>query len=239
MNYPVRIVSGAVCFFLACSVIASAQWNKKPFGEWSPKDTQKVLNDSPWGQTQAFADMGNKFNTGPGRNPTPNQTEEATTNYLNFRIRFLSAKPIRQALSRVMEEQNGNELDAQTAARLKGFIETEFAEHIIISVMVDSRDHKGEMPKAQSLLRNQTTGELKNNTYLVTKGGQRVFLIEYYPLSSDGLGAKFVFPRLVDSKPFVTEDTGEVMFVSELSSQYTLRMRFKIKDMIYDGKLEY
>ncbi len=238
MNFPVRMISGAVCFLLVSS-IASAQWNKRPYTEWSPKDTQKVLNDSPWGQTHAFTDMSNRFNTGPGRNPTPNQTEEASTNYLNFRIRFLSAKPIRQALSRIMEEQSNNELDAQTAARLKGFIDSEFAEHIVISVMVDSRDSRGQLPVARALLRNQTAGELKNNSYLVTKGGQRVFLIEYYPLSADGLGAKFVFPRLVDGKPFITEDTGEVMFVSELSSQYTLRMRFKTKDMIYDGKLEY
>lgn len=239
MNFSIRIVSGAVCVFLVCSAIASAQWNKKPYGEWSPKDAQKVLNDSPWGQTQAFADMSNKFSTGPGRTTTSSQTEEASTDYLNFRIRFLSAKPIRQALSRVMEEQNKNELDPQTAARLKGFVEAGFAEHIIISVMVDSRDHKGQLPQAQSLLRSRSASELKNNSYLVTKGGQRVFLQEYYPLSSDGLGAKFVFPRLVDGKLFITEETGEVMFFSELSSQYTLRMRFRIKDMIYDGKLEY
>jgi hypothetical protein len=234
-----KLISGAVCFFLACSAIASAQWNKKPYTEWSPKEVQKVLNDSPWGQTQAFANMTNRFNTGPGRTASSNQTEEASTDYLNFRIRFLSAKPIRQALSRYMEEQSKNEADPEMAARLKGFVESQFAEHIVVSVMVDSRDHKGQLPQAQTLLRSRTAGDLKNNTYLLTKGGERVFLTEYYPLSADGLGAKFVFPRLVDGKPYITEESGEFTFYSELSSQFTLRMRFRTKDMVYDGKLEY
>jgi hypothetical protein len=238
MKARIRLFTGAVCFFLFFPT-ASAQWNKKPYTEWSPKEAQKVLNDSPWGQTQAFADMSNKFNTGPGRTATSSQTEEASTDYLNFRIRFLSAKPIRQALYRAMEAQSKNELDPQTAARFKGFVDSQFAEHIVVSVMADSRDHKGQLPRAQSLLRSRTTGELKNNAYLVTKSGQRVFLMEYYPLGADGLGAKFVFPRLVDGKPFITEETGEVMFYAELSSQYTLRMRFKTKEMIYEGKLEY
>ncbi|MEW6209655.1 MAG: hypothetical protein AB1631_14905 [Acidobacteriota bacterium] len=238
MNTSIRVVTRAVCFFLFFSA-ASAQWNKKPYTEWSPKEAQKVLNDSPWGQTQAFADMSNKFSTGPGRTATSSQTQEASTDYLNFRIRFLSAKPIRQALYRMMEAQGKNELDAQTEARLKDFVDSQFAEHIVVSVMVDSRDHKGQLPQAQSLLRSRTASELKNNSYLVLKNGQRVFLQEYYPLSADGLGAKFVFPRLIDGKPFITEELGEVTFYAELSSRYTLRMRFKTKDMIYDGKLEY
>ncbi|HEY7547074.1 MAG TPA: hypothetical protein VID27_19430, partial [Blastocatellia bacterium] len=82
-----KLISGAACFFLVCSAIASAQWNKKPYTEWTPKEVQKVLNDSPWGQTQAFANMSNRFNTGPGRTATSSQTEEASTDYLNFRIR--------------------------------------------------------------------------------------------------------------------------------------------------------
>ncbi len=237
MNYPIRIVSGAVCFFLACSVIASAQWNKKPFGEWSQKDTQKVLNDSPWGQTQAFTNTSNRFSTGPGTTAATTAPPEASTDYLYVRIRFLSARPIRQALSRYAETQNPPP-DEKALARLKGFIETQFTEHIVMSVLAESRDHKGQLQGVLAALRNRTTAELKNNTYLVLKNGQRVFLQEYYPLSSDGLGAKFVFPRLVEGKPFITEESGEVLFYSELDG-LTLRMRFKIKDMIYDGKLEY
>ena len=30
----------------------SAQWNKKPYTEWSEKEATKLLNDSPWCQTR-------------------------------------------------------------------------------------------------------------------------------------------------------------------------------------------
>lgn len=40
--------------------------------------------------------------------------------------------------------------------------------------------------------------DLKNNTYLSGKGGERVFIAQYLPPQKDNLGAKFVFPRLVN-----------------------------------------
>ncbi len=39
----------------------SAQWDKKPYSEWSEKETEKVLNDSPWGQTQTYVDTSRMF----------------------------------------------------------------------------------------------------------------------------------------------------------------------------------
>lgn len=37
----------------------------------------------------------------------------------------------------------------------------------------------------------------------------------------------------------MTPDRNEVRFYSEFSAKYKLDMRFKIKDMMVDGKLEY
>jgi hypothetical protein len=240
MNRRIRIfASVAMALFLIFSTIADAQWGKKPYDQWTEKEADKVLNDSPWGQSQAFADMSNRFSTGPGRTANPSQEREASTDFLYFRIRFLSAKPIRQAMSRMMELQGRKEMNEQATQQMKGFVDSQFNEHIVISVMCDSRDHRGQLQQVTSLLQTRNLADLQNTTYLVTKSGQRVFLQEYYPLSRDGLGAKFVFPRLVNSQPFITEETGEVQFVSELSKTYMLKMRYKVKDMMYDGKLEY
>jgi len=53
------------------------------------------------------------------------------------------------------------------------------------------------------------------------------------------VGAGFIFPRIVEGKPFITTDSDEVLFFSQLNSGPELNMRFKINDMMFNGKLEY
>jgi hypothetical protein len=53
------------------------------------------------------------------------------------------------------------------------------------------------------------------------------------------LGAKFVFPRRLDGRPFLSPDDKEVRFITELSSRYSLNIHFKVADMIFDRQLEY
>ena len=80
--------------------------------------------------------------------------------------------------------------------------------------------------------------DLKNVTFLSAKG-QRTFIANYQPPKKDGLGAKFIFPRTVNGSPVIPPDSDEIQFFSEFSEKYKLAMRFKVKDMMIDGKLEY
>jgi hypothetical protein len=121
------------------------------------------------------------------------------------------------------------------------------------------------LQQANSLLSKLQTADFKNNTYLLTNDGHRVFIQEYQPPRNDGLGARFVFPRHVDGKPVITPESGEVLFHSEVGGGagvnatipnsdipsrdpsgrvardygFTLSTRYKVKDMMFDGKLEY
>lgn len=100
-----------------------AQWNKKLYTEWSERDAQKLLNDSPWGKTDVFTDPSAMFGRPPNeRQPSlagPTQAPNAT--HVNFRIRFLSAKPIRQAISRILELKNKGGMSAEFENLLKTF----------------------------------------------------------------------------------------------------------------------
>src|SRR2546422_5099938 len=49
-------VISSFALMLTYPIALSAQWNKKPYTEWSEKEATKLLNDSPWGQTQALTD---------------------------------------------------------------------------------------------------------------------------------------------------------------------------------------
>ncbi len=56
MKLICRVVVSSFALMLASPLSLSAQWNKKPYTEWSEKEAIKLLNDSPWGQTQALTD---------------------------------------------------------------------------------------------------------------------------------------------------------------------------------------
>jgi hypothetical protein len=80
---------------------------------------------------------------------------------------------------------------------------------------------------------------MKNNTYLLTSSGRRVWLQEYQPISGDGLGAKFIFSRLLEGTTFLSPDEKDVRFVTELSRRTKIDLRFKVSKMMYEGQLEY
>ena len=237
LTHRLVIVCALLLVFSAQAI--SAQWDKKVYTEWSEKEAQKILDNSPWGQTQTVSNTSRMFNTGPGRGVQGGPPEEGSADHINFRIRFLSAKPIRQAFSRLIGIKQKDNMHDQLAAQLKAFAGGEFPDYIVVSVNVDSREQRGQLQKAMGLLQSRTTAELKNNTYLAATSNDRVFLDEFQAPKGDGLGAKFIFKRLIDGKPFVDEQTGDIKFYAELSKDFILTARFKVKEMMFDGKLEY
>lgn len=221
---------------LACAATILAQWQTKSYHDWTEQETAKVLNHSPWGQTQSVTDTSKMFgalrsSTGP--------TGEHELPKTDFHIRFFSARPIRQAISRSMELKKKGALSNELAAQLKALAEADFPDYVIITVVTEFTESGTQMGSAGALLDRQITLKLKNDTYLSVKGGKRVFLQEYQPPRKDGLGARFIFPRVVDGKSFITPDSGEILFYSQLSDGPALSMRFKVKDMIFADKLEY
>lgn len=229
---------------LLFSVTTPAQWDKKPYAEWTDKDAQKLLNDSPWARTQSF-DSPMELYRGPssgrpGQTSTPDLPADAV--HLFFRVRFLSAKPVRQALTRQIELQQKGGVNEQLAAQLKQFASGDFLEYIVVAVTSDASSAGANVQQGAALLR-RNNAELKNTTYLEIKGGKRIFLQEFKPVGTDAMGARigaqFIFQRLVDGKPFITPESEEIHFFSPLSDRYKLDRRFKIKDMMYEGKLEY
>jgi hypothetical protein len=157
---------------------------------------------------------------------------------VNLRIRFFSAKPVRQALSQVLELKNKDKITAQLAAQLKAFAAADFPDYVVVTVLSESDKASRLLQQIQASFYKITTNELINNTYLLA-GGKRVFIKEYQPPGKDGFGARYIFPRIVDGKPFITPETGDALFHSEALGMVTLNMRYKVKEMMFDGKLEY
>ena len=231
------VILRLVVLSLMLSTIAVAQWQKKSYKQWSEKEALNVLDNSPWGQTQTYTDTSHMFDE--GRRVVSNEKREIEVPEIRFRIRFFSSKPIRQATSRLVELMQKGQVSKQLAAQLDALANADFPDYIIITVVTEAAQSGSLMGMAASLLDRQSTAELKNGTYLAVKGGKRVYLSEYQAPRKDGLGARFIFPRKVDGKLFITTDSDEVLFFSELNAGPELNMRFKIKDMTFGGNLEY
>ena len=129
-------------------------------------------------------------------------------------------------------------IEPDVVARMNNFAEVTSDDSIIIAVTIEGTD-KRSLGKAMQIIESAATGTLKNSTYLERNDGKRLFLEQYAPPGRDGFGARFIFPRIVDERPFLTTDFNDVRFVAEFGTTIKLNMRFKVVDMMLDGKLEY
>ena len=223
-----------------------AQEKNRDWTQWSRKEAEKILRDSPWAKTQVDTNATEMFYSPTSDARTtrnaPNagaRLEEGATNQevnITFNVRFFSARPIRQALMRLIELQK--QLDQTAIDRLHQYAELKASDAVILTVTFQSTD-KRSLAKITELFNGATSSSLKNNTYLEMRDGRRIFLEQYVPPGSDGFGARFIFPRTIDDRPYITIESGEVRFVTEYSPSLKLSTRFKIADMIHQGALEY
>jgi hypothetical protein len=243
MKQVVFVCAAAVLFL---PLIAVGQ-KSKPWTEWTEKEAEKILNDSAWGQTE----------TEVASEPTSASTITSTTaarredqrisaasnvesgeskrQSINYRVRFLSAKPVRAAFVRMIELQGAN---PEKVAQMRTFVDRDFADYIVITLSVDGNDRK-RLGLATEEIKAGDEAVLQKNAYLERKDGTRLFLTNYRAPSPDGLGAKLVFPRSVNGKPFIESSTGEIRFVLEMGKTIKLSRKFKVAEMMYEGKLEY
>ena len=244
-----KFAATLLCLCLLALAVG-AQKKMKPWTEWSDKEALKILNDSAWGQTQTDTNISEMFykptsgtgNTGRGASSgsssgdSNDRSSQGALNQavnMNYRIRLLSARPVRQAFARRLMLQN-----PQLTEQLKAFAEQRSDQYIVVAVDYDSSDRRFLGPAMQAFS-SANEGVLKNNTYLETKNGKRVFLQQYKAPINDGMGAKFVFPRQVNGEPFITAESGYLRFYTEVTKDIKLNMRFKVSDLMYDGQLEY
>ena len=240
-----------VCFVLLLVVGTGVPQQPKRWTEWSKKEVEKTLNDSAWGQTQTEGSNTRQpeqtsaiTSTTAARREDTNVTSAARvesgetkpSTLVKFHVRFLSAKPVREAFARQLllaQAQPSEELTGQ----LQAFVDRSFADYIVLSVGLEVADQKMAVPIANAFT-TATTETLQKTVYLERKDGKKLFLMEYRAPAQDGMGAKFVFQRIVDGQPFLNEKDS-VRFVAQLNERMKLNTRYKLADMMYDGKLEY
>jgi hypothetical protein len=221
----------------------------KPWNEWAEKEAAKILNDSPWGQTQT--EGGEKAPTASdavvqvsGASAMQRQIsrdgesgESRPERLIKYRVRFLTAKPVRAAFARILMLRKST-TDEAFVNQLQGFVDRDFGDYLVIAFTAEASDAKLVAPMMEALA-NGSADVFKEKVYLERKDGKRLALADYRPPGPDGMGAKFVFMRTLEGQPFLTTESDNVRFVAAINDKVKLNMRYKVSEMIYDGKLEY
>ena len=223
----------------------------KPWTEWSKKEVEKTLNDSAWSQTQTESPKSQPSETSAITSVMASRREDRNVNAgsnnvesgqskpvasIKYYIRFLSAKPVRAAFARrvLLEQAQPNE---ELTTQLKGFVDRDFSSYIVVTVSVEVGDEK-MVPGVTRAFSAATTEALQNNVYLERKDGKKLFLMEYRPPAADGMGAKFVFKRAEGGQPFLADDDS-VRFFAQLNEKMKVNAKYKLADMLFDGRVEY
>lgn len=236
-----------LCALATLCISGYAQDASKPWTEWSKKDAEKILNDSAWGQTHTElppdvpSSTAAVTNTRGGPVGIERQGEsgqpKVVSRALNYRARFLTARPVREAFARMIVLQQPN-APAELKTQLQGFIDRDFGDFLVVSFSVESEDPR--VAKGVAMILSRLTAEmLKDKAYLERKDGKRATLLDYRPPVEDGMGGKIVFSRTLDGQPFLADAADTVKFFVQLSEKQKITMKFKVSGMTYGGKLEY
>lgn len=256
-----RIVLPLLAAAMVCPLLAGGFWQKKGWETWSREEAVRLLTRSPWaatvvvaagdartenrtpqngrcpcgcGDTAVFEDVfgqGGEINTDAARNPkrvvAADEVMARSGMTRTFVVRFLTALPVRQAMARM--GMLGGHLTPDRASR---FIrESANPEKIVVAVgRLDGIPYELDRP----------IDELKGAVYLLLEGSRRRVEFEQFlgPLQTEQGEAFFVFPRIEDGLPAITQLEKRLRVVLELPDMPKFEAKFKLKDMIVGGELE-
>jgi hypothetical protein len=247
-----RLIGLMVLLFgvTATALYGADFWQKKKFTEWSDKEARRMLTDSPWAHAYELMAGGGSSSGGGGRGggrrggggggfsadsaagggaeaetggASGRGTEMGSGQSLRpaavFHFRMLSALPVKQALAKM---RYGDEAaSSPDAARFLARSETAYVVGIA-----------GLPPR---MLRGADPASLKNQIQLKVKGKPAAYA-RSVQFENEGPSLNlYIFFSRADT-PIVIED-GEFQVIFKLHSS-ELKRTFKLKEMLYDGKLE-
>lgn len=232
--------------FSILAIFAIAQgkefWEKKDYAQWSEQECKKLLTDSPWAKSYTLA----RAVIEPLSSPGSELAREAAPR-IQYLAQFRSALPIRQALVRLSQinqkyDRMGPEQKREFDRSAEQFLSRSFADAVVLYVSFSSNVQVYE----RDLIRHwqfQTLDMVKNYTYLIGYGGERVPPLGY-TFIEPSRAFQLIFPREYKGRPLIgpSDKTLRLEFqhprIGDLGEARIL-IEFKAEKMIFGGALVY
>ena len=225
MLAPLGLVALGVALFALTAkparVLAAEFWDAKPFAEWSDKDVQRMLTDSPWAHPLSVVvqrsptetgdinagGRGGGDDTGRGGFPTP-------LPQLKLIVQWRSAQPMRQAVAR-------RDFGDKIPADVRETLERDDSIYVVTVLGLPMRFAAA-------------AGSAKQATFLKRDGRPPIAATEGGPQQSGNtLALVFGFPR-ADA---ITPQDNEVEFATKLGD-LEIKRKFRLKEMVAAGHLQ-
>jgi hypothetical protein len=225
LGFTMKKSAVLVIIFSAC-LWAADFWQTKPFTEWADKDLSKMISNSPWAKEFSVEMTGSAPAGGGDKKGTRDRGQTGAAEAgggmpsITLTIRWASALPVKEASVRLNFKG-----DAATSPEAKQRLEANEPDYVIAV----SGLNRGMVLGSADELKQAMMGA----TELVIKGKEPIKPKDFRIVGQGRVDALFAFPR---TNP-ITEDDKEVEFQSKVGT-ITIRQRFRLKDMMFNGKLE-
>jgi len=239
---------------LAPAIIWAAEvWDAKPFQDWTDKDVQKVVNNSPWAR-QTRAVVGNATSIAAGRSAQPAVNDASSNdtgvtrgreaggagrmgsapNDLDQGAQSLQQPGVpvivrwQSALPLRQAQMRGKYgKEAATSPEAQRFLTQDPSLYVLgIAGLAGSIVSAGAGDQAKQNIMDKATLTVRG------KASLRPIAVDFVPHGS-AVDVLIGFPRTL---PITLEDQ-EVELASQIGSA-TVRYKFRLKDMVVRGKLE-
>jgi hypothetical protein len=192
-----------LAFILGHAAVAQEFWEKKPYTEWSKPETEKILENSPWAQHITLSHLSSNLSgisttsrgvTGVGTVTQNIEAEHSQNPTLTYTAQLRSARPIRQAVVRQRQLQDGYDsmspvqraaLDAKTNA----YLAQPQGEIVVYVTYTSSVNSYADLMRRYW---TQQTYDLLKNTVFLSIGHERLSPTGYAATTG---AFQFNFPR--------------------------------------------
>jgi hypothetical protein len=216
--------------------LAANFWIDKTYDHWSAKETDSMLEESPWATTLSLGSVQTDITSGDRPANTRYRGEMETNPTISYTLQFRSAEPIREA--QVRSFQLKSHYDAMSAdqkaafdANASKFLAVKFSDRVVVAVTYKTnvQDYEGVL---RAYWGSQNLATLAMSTFL-DAGKQRLSLLDYSVKENT---FQFTFPRpqqLSSNEKIAVEFTHPKVNVI---GQQRILQEFNLKKMLVNGE---
>jgi hypothetical protein len=219
--FAALVAASASALALPGAARQDGDWQSKPYQQWTMKDVEKVLYDSPWAQTQQ-------------------------RNGQTYVLRLRSAMPVRQGMLRLRQlkekyDQMSDKKKAEFDEKNKALMECPAcADNYVVALLPQPG---GQVTLPDSLTK-ATVEQARRWVLLANDRGEQRAAVHYAPSKSLGQEAVFFFPKFDDKgAPMLTPASKRVVFTIDPralgNNPSVTRFEFDVSKMLVDGKVEF
>jgi hypothetical protein len=246
-RFCVDLVILAVCLVLGYAG-EKAFWASKPYTEWTEKEVEKLLKNSPWsksipvGLAMTGSEPGGSGggrggggmprggggiesggdSGGGGRAGRSGSGGTPSMRAVEVLVTWYS-RPIREAMARSITLRNPEPQNEELDGFLK-YPDTPYFNILIIGWRGESQGNREEIIE-----------RMRKETYLEKKNKQRISLADLIWPARRGQPLVLLFPKETEGKPTLTLEDKEVTLRTTVG-QSNIRVGFKLTDMAIKGE---